>query len=172
MKLLQLFQDLPVRNALEKLVEEPLKKDGLDTFEVRENSKPQQSVSKSEARYFARPDVPEEILIEDVRRAAFSILSLAFKEENKWRLHDGNAAISALITDEIFLHRVDNNQIAFAKGDILICDVKMTQTRGRDGLKTEYIVERVVEHKPAARQMAMHLEPQTPVEKSDEDDST
>lgn len=118
-----------------------------------------ETVVEAESEYFARPEVPEETLIEDTRRSAFSIVSLAFKEENKWRLHDGNAPISARITDEDFLYRVDTNQIAFAKGDVLICDVKMTQTRGREGLKTEYVVERVVEHKPAAQQMALSLEP-------------
>ena len=109
-------------------------------------------------KLFSSPEVPEEVLIDDTRRAAFSILSLAFKEDNKWRLHDGNSAISALILDERFIRRVNNNQIAFAKGDVLICDVRMTQTRDRNGLRTEYVVEHVAEHKPAAQQVAMFLE--------------
>ena len=159
MALLRLYQDFAVRAALQALIQEPLKREGLDTFEARDNDSRKQTVVKDEAEYFTRPEVPEETLIEDTRRSAFSIVSLAFKEENKWRLHDGNALISARIIDEDFLYRVDNNQVAFAKGDVLICDVKMTQTRGREGLKTEYVVERVVEHKPAAQQMALKLEP-------------
>ena len=156
--LLRLYQDLPVRVALEALVREPLKKEGIETFEVRGNKGVQQSVSRNESEFFARPDIPEEILVEDTRTAAFSIVSLAFKDDNKWRLYDGNAPISALITDEAFLYKVNSNQISFAKGDVLICRVKMVQTSGRNGLKAEYIVEHVVEHKPAIRQMSLQLE--------------
>ena len=153
-ELLRLYQDIPVRDALEKLIREPLQRDGIDKFEVREEGVTRQEVREEECDYFSRPNIPDETLIEDTRRAAFSILSLAFKQDNKWRLFDGNAPISALIEDKYFLHRVDSNQIAFSKGDLLICDVRMTQSTGRDGLKTEYVVERVIEHKAAARQMA------------------
>ena len=37
---------------------------------------------------------------------------------------DGNTQISALIEDPDFQQRVDQNLIAFAKGDILVCDVE------------------------------------------------
>ena len=154
--LLRLYQDIPTRVALEGLIRDPLKKKGIETFEIRKNKETLQEVSRDESEFFARPEVSEETLINKTRIAA-SIISLAFKDDNKWRLYDGNAPISALIADEAFLRKVNNNQIAFAKGDVLICDVKMVQTRGRDGLKTEYTVEHVVEHKPAAHQMPLNL---------------
>ena len=157
MKLQQVYQDLVVRISVEKLIEEPLNSEGMDRFEVRLDGQTVETVRELEANYFKRPDVPEEILIEDTRKAAFSIISPAFKEDNRWRQHDGNAQISALTQDQNFLKKVDTNQISFAKGDVLICEVKTTQARGVDGLKTEYIVERVLEHKPAARQLAMPL---------------
>jgi hypothetical protein len=83
---------------------------------------------------------------------------LAFKEENKWRLHDGNSGISARIEDETFLCLVDSNALSFAKGDILICNVRVTQTQTREGLKTEYTVARVADHKPAPRQLNFLIE--------------
>ena len=94
-------------------------------------------------------------MVETTRRAAFSIISLAFKEDNKWRLYDGNTQISALIEDEAFLARVNANLIAFAKGDILICDVRITQQQTGEGLSTEYVVEKVIEHRPALRQLPL-----------------
>ncbi len=157
-KLLRLYEDIPVRTALERLVKEPLKREGMETFEVRQDGSPVQAVSRQESEYFSRPEIPDEVLVEDTRTAAFSIVSLAFKEDNKWRLHDGNASISALIIDQGFLYKVDTNQIAFAKGDVLICEVRMTQTRDGNGLRTEYVVQRVLEHKPAWRQMGLRLE--------------
>jgi hypothetical protein len=102
-----------------------------------------------------KPEVPEEILTDAVRRSAYSIISLAFKEDNKWRLNDGSNAISVSIDDADFLQKVDNNQASFSKGDILICDVRVIQRQTDSGLRTEYIVERVVERRPAARQLPL-----------------
>jgi hypothetical protein len=135
--LLRLYQDLPVRVAAEKLVEQPLQSDGINSFEVRDRKQTIVEVSKRESAYFRRPEMPDELLIDDVRRSAYSIISLAFKEDNKWRLNDEQNAISATIEDEKFLDKVDRNQIAFAKGDILVCDVRVTQRRTESGLKTE-----------------------------------
>ncbi len=153
--LLRLYQDIAVRTALQRVVDEPLKREGIEVFEIRENKRPIITVFQSEAIYFAKPELADEVLIQETRRSAFSIISLAFKEDNKWRLFDGNTQISALIEDQSFLQRVDANQIAFAKGDILLCEVRVTQKRTGEGLRTEYVVERVIEHRPAARQLPL-----------------
>ncbi len=155
LQILRLYQDVAVRSAAQKLIQEPLSKEGIDTFEVRENKKAIVSIDKNQSLYFARPQIPDEILIDEIRRSAYSILSLAFKEDNKWRLNDGSNPISATITDEEFLQKVDNNQIAFSKGDILFCDVRVVQKQTDQGLKTEYTVIKVVEHRTAARQLGL-----------------
>jgi hypothetical protein len=157
LELLRLYQDVATRNALQKLVEEPLSKPGITSFAVKKDARTVASVSQEEAIYFAKPRLPDEILVEEVRRSAFSIISLTFKEENKWRLYDGNTQISAAIEDDDFLQRVETNQLSFSKGDILICDVRVVQRRTLEGLKTDYVVERVVEHIPGARQLPLPL---------------
>lgn len=162
-KLLRLYQDIAVRTAVEKVIAEPLEKPGIDTFKVLEGGDEAEPLvlTKADSESFKRPELEESVLLDDVRRSAFSIVALAFKEENKWRLHDGNSQISAAITDEDFLRRVDANDVAFAKGDVLICDVRVKQTQSSQGLRTEYTVERVVEHKPAARQLTLPIEEAT-----------
>jgi hypothetical protein len=162
--LMRLYQDLAVRTAAERVVAEPLKREGIDTFEVRQDRRPLITVNKDEKEFFAKPELPEETLVESTRRAAFSIISLAFKEDRKWRLYDGNTQISALIEDEDFQRRVDANQISFAKGDILLCDVRVIQKQTDRGLSTEYVVERVIEHRPALRQLPLIFDPPTPIE--------
>jgi hypothetical protein len=157
LELLRLYQDVATRNALQKLIEEPLSKPGISSFTVKKDAQIVTSVSQEEAVYFAKPRLPDEILVEEVRRSAFSIISLAFKEENKWRLYDGNTQISAAIEDEDFLQRVETNQVSFSKGDILICDVRVVQRRTIEGLKTDYVVERVVQHIAGARQLPLPL---------------
>ena len=158
---IRLYSDIAMRVAIERVVAEPLAKPGIDRFEVRNETGDVASVGKDEAIHFARPDMPDETITEDVRRAAYSIISLAFKEDNKWRLSDGASQISARIADQAFLDRVEGNQIAFAKGDILICEVRVTATQTPSGLKTDYVVERVVEHRPAMRQLRLFDDPPT-----------
>jgi len=79
--------------------------------------------------------------------------TLAFKDDNKWRLYDGASTIHAAITDAAFLSRVNNSQISFSKRDVLVCNVRMQQWQTSDGAKTEYEVTDVLEHRPAGRQM-------------------
>ena len=157
LELLRLYQDLSVRNALQKLIQEPLKQEGIDEFQVKVDGIVIEKITEIDATYFSKPVLQDEILIDELRSSAFSIVSLAFKEDNKWRLFDGNTQISASISDSDFLAKVDTNQLAFSKGDILMCEVRVVQRRTIDGLKTDYIVERVVEHRPAARQLPLPL---------------
>jgi hypothetical protein len=157
--LLRLYQDVAVRSAAQRLVEEPLKNEGIDHFEVRDAAGQVLSVEKSEAPYFSKPTIPDETLLEQDIQSAFSIISLAFKEDNKWRLYDGNNVINASIADQDFLARVDANQIAFSKGDILICSVHVTQRQTDQGLKTDHVVTHVLDHRPGARQLPLPFSP-------------
>ena len=59
------------------------------------------------------------------------------------------------IKDADFLGRVDRNLVSFSKGDILICDVITRQFQTAKGLSTEHEVVKVLEHKPAARQLKL-----------------
>ena len=157
-KLLRLYQDLSVRDALERLVREPLGKEGIDSVEIRQEGEAVESVSTEESVYFRKPDTPDEVFVRSVSTAAYSIVSLAFKQDNKWRLHDGNVAISVLIADHEFLQNVDANLVSFSKGDILICEVETVQRSVGADLKTEYTVLKVMEHKRAPRQLDLPIQ--------------
>lgn len=159
LQLLRLYQDLGVRHALEKVVHRPMQSVGIDLVEFGDRANPAQRVIKAEADAFRAPEIPEKTLVSDTREAAFSILSLAFKEDNKWRLHDGSNSVSATIEDEEFLRKVNQNVIRFAKGDVLVCEVEFTQKQGAKGLITENIVKKVKRHIPAPRQLEIPLSP-------------
>jgi hypothetical protein len=62
---------------------------------------------------------------------------------------------TAGIEDADFLNRIANNEVAFGKNDYLICDVRERQVKTAKGLKKERTIIRVVEHKPAARQLRL-----------------
>lgn len=151
-ELLKLYQDANIRKSLEDIVH-PVKEDGIEVFEVRHKKCLVQSVKKQDVDAFDYPEFQEHLL-DETRRYAFSIISLAFKEDNKWRLTDGQAIYTVSIKDSAFLRRVDKNEIAFAKGDVLVCDLRTIQWQVPDGVRTEYEITKVHSHKPA-RQLPM-----------------
>ena len=166
--LLRLYQDAAVRKAAEEVLK-PLQREGIDKFQVKERSTVIETVTKDELHYFAVPELPDEKILSVESEAAYSIISLAFKDDNKWRLYDGSSTISVIISDEDFRKRVDHNTISFAKGDILRCKIRTTQWRTSTGLKTENEVLEVKEHIQAARQLLLFdsAEPEDPPKKDE-----
>lgn len=139
--------DLNVRLSLERVVAEPLSKEGIDAVEIGEADRIE-TIEKADGFSFLMPPEIEAGVFESRYRTPFSIVSLSFKEGNKWRLHDGKATINAIVEDQDFLARVSHSDIAFAKGDILICDVRVITRQEPKGLRADYFIERVIEHRP------------------------
>jgi len=152
---LRLWRSIAVREALDRVLA-PLDRPGVDLFAAGEDDgEPVARITGDQRAWFRAPAAADELLLDDTRRMAFSIVSLAFKEDNKWRLYDGAATIHATIADAAFLSRVDQNLVSFSKGDVLICDVRVQQWQASTGARTEYTVVEVLEHRPAARQIAL-----------------
>lgn len=155
MQTLRLYQDVAVRKSLEGVVHDPLTKEGIDTFKASDSEAGLPVVIKEgEAESFTAPEIEGSIVTDEARNMALSIVSLAFKEDRKWRFYDGNSQLSATIADEDFLRKVDNNE-PFTKGDVLRCEVRVVQRQTTSGLKSEYTVLKVLEHIPPMRQMPL-----------------
>lgn len=154
LKLLRLYQDIAIRRATESVLS-PLKKEGIDTFKVKQKRKVIEVITKEDLHYFATPSLQDEQITETERISAFTIVSVTFKEDNKWRLSDGNVTMYVTIKDTEFLYKVENNLISFSYGDILRCRVRTVQWRTSEGLKTEHEVLEVLEHIKAARQLKL-----------------
>jgi len=152
LELLRLYQDASIRHALADIVH-PVKEEGIDRIRILDNKQPIHEITKGETNAFDIPEIQEQLL-DEIRTHAFSIIGLSFKEDNKWRLTDGENTFSVYMKDTDFQRRVDNNQEAFAKGDILICDLRTVQWQVEGGIKTEYEVVKVVNHRPA-RQLVL-----------------
>ncbi|MBS1169544.1 MAG: hypothetical protein H6R01_462 [Burkholderiaceae bacterium] len=151
---LTLLRDVSVRRAFEKVLS-PVSQDGIDVFAVGSDSEIVERITKDQVAWFKSPHQTDVVLLDDVRKMAFSIVSLAFKEDNKWRLYDGAATIHASILDADFISRVDRNLVSFAKGDVLVCEVRVQQWQTESGARTEYDVVRVLEHRPSGRQIQL-----------------
>ena len=155
-ELLVMYQSANVRNAISGMVR-PVKEEGIESFEIRQNDELVVSVAKEEADYFDIPGI-QELMLDETRTHVFSIVSLAFREGNKWRLTDGQLTFSVSMKDSEFQSRVDNNAVAFAKGDLLVCDMRTIQWLTQQGIKTEYEVIKVDEHMPARQPRLPGLE--------------
>jgi hypothetical protein len=97
LQLVHLNQDIAVRTTAHNTIAYPLRRDGVDMFQFIENYQQIITITIIYEVYFKRPDILDQTLVGITRRAAFSIILLSFKEENKWRLYDGNMQISAII---------------------------------------------------------------------------
>jgi len=155
LELLRFYQDASIRHALADMVQ-PVKEEGIDRIRILDNKQPIHEITKNETSAFDIPEMQEKLL-DEIRTHAFSIIGLSFKEDNKWRLTDGQNTFSVYMKDAAFQRRVDTNQVAFAKGDILICDLRTVQWQVEGGIKTEYEVVKVVNHRPA-RQLVLFEE--------------
>lgn len=162
-KILDLYRNSKIRKALEAAIAKPLEKDGIDSFACAEFMPADRadaifSVSKEEREYFIAEEPDDEQLEELQYEAHLQALSIAFQEDNKWRFTDGTNKFYAEVKDIEFLQRIQNNDIAFRKDDLLKVLMLTKQRLTASGLKSECKILKVLEHRSAARQLELPLE--------------
>ena len=152
-ELLQAYQEVRVRRAIEGFVAKPLQKPGIDEVIFESGGRVIEHVSKADAPYYRAPDLDSDVVVDDVRRAAYTIRDLSFDEDGTWKLFDGANPIKVRLEDREFLERINNDEIRFAAHDVLVCAVHFVQRRTGKGLANEYTVLEVLDHIPAPRQL-------------------
>jgi hypothetical protein len=170
---LDLYRNIKVRKAAAEVVK-PLEKDGINAFAVRDTAVGETlRITKEDVPSFAAPEIEDEPLVQREAEAAFTIVSLSFHDDNKWRLSDGQSQVWVRIEDEDFLRQVKENEVAFAKDDVLLCRVRIEQWQTTNGLRTETTVLKVLKHISAMKQLAFPLETERkPAEPDAAPDST
>lgn len=146
LELLKMYQNGKVRSALTNMVR-PIQVEGIESFQIRKNDQLVASVEEDEWDYFDLPET-QEIILDEIRNHVFTIVNLAFRRGNKWRLTDGELTYSVSMRDGEFQDRVDNNHADFAKDDVLVCDLRTIQTMTPKGIKTDYEIIKVIKHVP------------------------
>ena len=146
-----LLVDVRVRRALEEATAGIFKDTGITSVRLGEEA----PIRREEARLFVAPEPEEEVLADEERVTNVQVVSLSFKEDNKWRLTDGTGTFYAAIEDRAFLARVQNNEVAFRAGDVLRVRMRSIQKMEGENLRTEHIVLEVLEHRPAAVQLRL-----------------
>ncbi|MES1931916.1 hypothetical protein T35B1_04868 [Salinisphaera shabanensis T35B1] len=161
MRVLELLRDPAVRKAIQRVVYEPLERDGIDEFAAQSSpdSKPV-IVSKEERHAFKAPPDPENEEIEEtISEEPLQLVSVAFRDENKWRVSDGSSTFYAAMNDPEFNREVELGNARFSSNDLLY--VRLLRRRYLDGqgnLKTDVEILKVLDHKKGERQYNLGLD--------------
>jgi hypothetical protein len=154
-EVLKLYTDLNVRKAAQATTR-PLEREGIEEIRFQVGGNDMEKIKKKDVVSFVVPDPDDEKIVDEERTIAYTVISPTFKEDNKWRLHDGQNTINATMDDVDFLARIDSKDVSFAKDDMLVCRVRVEQIRTKaGGLRSEYTIIRVLEHHTAARQIPL-----------------
>lgn len=138
-QVIDLYKNKKIRRALENVITKPLERDGIDSFAVTiDNGKSFVEVSKSESSFFKADRAEETIISESITERAIQPLDISFREGHKWQFSDGASPFQASVSDEKFLKAIDEQSVTFAKGDLLLVDLKITQYLAEKGIKTSY----------------------------------
>jgi len=158
-KVIELYRNARIRKALEAAISKPLLKDGVDSFacsgEIPMVGDDFFSISKEESTVFVTLEPEDEPLEEIEYEAHLQALSIAFQEDNKWRFTDGSNKFYAEMADIGFLEKIQRNDIAFRKDDLIKAKIQMRQKLTASGLKPGYKIIQVIEHRSASRQLEL-----------------
>jgi len=148
----KLFGLINIRKKFEAIITRPLLSEGIDGVSFGKQTK-QQEVTKEEAEYFSAPEIEQEIIDESEVEMSLQVVSISFQDAGKSRFSDGNATFYAEIKDNEFNQRVKLNEVSFSHDDLLRVKLDRKQSIGPGGIKTDYQIIKVLEHRSAAVQL-------------------
>jgi hypothetical protein len=154
---LNLVLDEKAGRAAEKFIGEALAKPGVEQIQIKSEREEVASVKQEEAQFFhaISQDTP---VLEQTVRMGLTIQEPNFKDGlgNKWTMWDGGASLQFAMEDQRFIDKIDKGE-PFRKGDVLICDVRIVQTRAGSKLRMERAILYVHDHQAGPEQALMAL---------------
>ncbi len=153
----QLFSNLNIRNSIEQFIAKPLQTSGIESVEFKVNDYNPFKIVEYESNVYIAPILEDLFLSESTEIVTLQIVSVSFQESNKWRFTDGAASFYASVKDKAFIHRVQINDENFAKDDILKVKLKKLQYETFEGIKTEYEILQVLEHRRPGQQLKLNI---------------
>ena len=143
----KLYQSRVVRKALANVVK-PLAREGIDIFASGRNGKTAEVIRKEDAAWFEVSESDADIVSDTLsEHVLLQIDSAVFKDDNKWRFNDGSSSFFGEIADRSFIEKINSGVERFGKRDVLVVDLRRVQTVTDHGLKMDYSITRVHEHR-------------------------
>lgn len=143
----KLYKSRVVRQSLAKVLK-PLERDGIDVFAAGRNGESETVVEKDDLVAFTDAAQEADVASDStMSRVLVQVESVVFKDGNKWRVSNGSATFYATMDDTAFIDRIDAGLERFGKGDVLIVDLRQVQFITDNGLKSEWSIAKVHEHR-------------------------
>jgi hypothetical protein len=138
--------------AVGQFIGDALSKPGVSRLEITSDDTEVAQVTDNEACFF-HPILDEVPVVVQTMQLGLMILEPNFKDGtgNRWAMWDGEASLQFTMEDEVFLKAVDAGE-PFRKGDVLVCDLRITQTKTGQKLKIHRAIVKVHGHRSAAEQ--------------------
>ncbi len=155
----RVVEDPPLRQELEATLE-PLNREGIDVFEIRDGDNAIEAIEANEVEYFEAPDEgPDAEAVEAIPETtgvyAFEIVKMPFRHGLKWRLEAPGMNVSVEMRDSDFLKRMDAGE-SFRLGDTLVVRLR-TRTFQAPGkpIKATHTVDKVLKHAHRTEQLSL-----------------
>jgi hypothetical protein len=142
---IDLFRNHKLRLALQKAIEEPLQKEGVDSFAVIQGETVAVSVTKQEAPFFVVPELELMQLVDRRFDTHLNIVSPSFQGGDKWRVNDGGANFYVSISDQNFTEKLLRDEVVLSASTMLkvrLHEVQYTDPKGT--LRKECDIEQVL----------------------------
>ncbi|WP_313301145.1 hypothetical protein [Stenotrophomonas sp.] len=156
---LTLTMDEKAGKAAAQFVGQALSRNGVEKIEIRSGGKQIATASHEDASFFCTllDEVP---VSEQTMRMGLTIQEPSFKDGSghKWTMWDGETSLQYAMEDENFITRIDDGE-SFRKGDVLVCEVRFTQTRTGSKFKIQRAIAKVLDHKGGHEQSQFELVP-------------
>lgn len=152
----ELYMNVEVRQAIHDTLE-PLDS-GVEKIELyAQDEKPRIQISESDYKAFSVPKVKDKELEPVVSEVYLQIVNVAF-EHGKWKFYNGTNSFFAKIEDKDFISSVERNEYQFGSTDSLKVRLRTEQFMTEGGLKSEFFIEKVLEHIPGAKQIELDFD--------------
>lgn len=156
-----LYRDVSVRRALDSATR-PLIREGINRLYTVDADTPDKitSIEKTDRDYFALPnekDMESPDIEDQTITTHLQFVNLCFQEGGKSKFKSGDEIYFATIADKDFVQKMEESRVAFSKGDILHVRMHIRKWETPDGLKSEYTITKVLEHRPAMTQLFLPI---------------
>jgi hypothetical protein len=153
-KVRRTYKSHKARKAVEKMIYFPLKSEGINSFHYSMWNATL-DIDKEESKHFECPAPQDELIGEFMVEKVVQLVSISFKEDNKRRLTDWSSIFYATVNDANYIDKIRQNAVRFAKDDTLKVKMLQRQLMTLEGLKSEYELIEVIDHKPAITSVSL-----------------
>ncbi|WAI83224.1 MULTISPECIES: hypothetical protein [Achromobacter] len=152
-QVIELYRNARLRKALDEVLK-PLDQEGIDEFAVTDKQQSTRfvQVSEKERPYFSAPSAVVEELQPIEVEANLQLVSVSFRQDNKWRFSEGDYPFYATVLDKGFLLKVQRNE-PFSAGDRLRVRMRKTQKIVDGSIRIDYEILEVLDHQRGSSQI-------------------